>query len=406
VLATAGNTFLGGDDIDAAIADHIVDQLLAPVGGPQGTQGSIWQEHVRSAAESLKRELSVHPEAVAQLPADSRRRAVAGVRRQQVSMTRAELEGLVEPIIDRTFDVCREALGLARVLPDQIERVLLVGGTTRMPLVRRRVEAFFGRPPLSTLNPDEVVALGAALQAEALAGGARRRSTIPAPPSSRRLANAQMGLSKPPSIGDLIASKTPPGQAATSIGAPAYQSPRHAPSSLPAAGRHGPSARLRSGQPSEGASADEIPWPSRYRGPPVLVDVTPLTLSVETVDGYCDAVIARNMTVPCERRRTFVTAVDHQDSVRISVGQGESRLFAENTLLGEIELDGIRPAPRGQVPIEVVFALDRDGILNVSAVDTTTRKATSATLRLMGSPQDEYLSTMRQRQSAMRSTDG
>jgi molecular chaperone DnaK len=138
----------------------------------------------------------------------------------------------------------------------------------------------------------------------------------------------------------------------------------------------------------------------------VLVDVTPLTLSVETVDGYCDAVIDRNMTVPCERRRTFVTAVDQQESVRVSVGQGESRLFAENTLLGEVELAGIRPAPRGQIPIEVVFALDRDGILNVSAVDTTTRKATSATLRLIGTPENEYVSAMRQRQAAMRSTDG
>jgi molecular chaperone DnaK len=132
-----------------------------------------------------------------------------------------------------------------------------------------------------------------------------------------------------------------------------------------------------------------------------LVDVTPLTLSVETVDGFCDPVIERNTAVPCERTRMFVTATDQQVTVRVTVAQGESRVFTENTLLGEIQLDGLVAAPRGETRIEVFFSLDRDGILGVRARDAGSGKETSARLRLRGLPESEDVRALRRRHSTI-----
>jgi molecular chaperone DnaK len=131
---------------------------------------------------------------------------------------------------------------------------------------------------------------------------------------------------------------------------------------------------------------------------PLLVDVTPLTLSVETVQGYCDPVIERNTTVPCEQMREFATAADNQTSVRVRVAQGESTRFDQNTLLGEVELFGLPPAPRGSIQISVVFALDANGMLNVSAMETATGRVTSAQLRLLGLPTNEEVAHMAARQ--------
>jgi molecular chaperone DnaK len=133
---------------------------------------------------------------------------------------------------------------------------------------------------------------------------------------------------------------------------------------------------------------------------PLLVDVTPLSLTVETVNGFCDTIIQRNTPVPCERTRNFVTAVDNQTSVRVRVSQGESGKFRENTLLGELELDGLRPGPRGTVQITVSFALDTDGILNVNARDVVSGRATSARVRLVGLPEAAHIEQMRARQQA------
>ena len=192
-------------------------------------------------------------------------------------------------------------------------------------------------------------------------------------------------------VGALIASRTPPAESLKAVG-PVPESPSSIllPSSAPAGLPPAPAA-------SPSASLPPAPDASRA----LLVDVTPLTLCVETVDGFCDTVIARNATVPCERARTFVTAIDNQVSVRVAVGQGESHLFAQNTLLGEVQLYGLRAAPRGEVQIEVVFALDRDGILNVRAVDAATRKTTSARLRLVGLPDGDHLQLMKERHDAM-----
>jgi len=134
---------------------------------------------------------------------------------------------------------------------------------------------------------------------------------------------------------------------------------------------------------------------------PLLVDVTPLTLTVETVQGFCDAVIGRNSPVPCERNRTFVTAADNQTNVRVRVAQGESKLFRENTLLGEVELSGLRAAPRGQVKIDVTFALDTDGILSVRAVDVATGHEARVTVRLVAVPDMGNVADMTARQAAM-----
>jgi len=133
---------------------------------------------------------------------------------------------------------------------------------------------------------------------------------------------------------------------------------------------------------------------------PLLVDVTPLSLSVETVGGFCDAVIARNTPVPCERTRVFATAADQQTAVQVRVSQGESSRFVDNTLLGEVELVGLRPAPRGKVRIEVTFVLDTDGILNVHAKDLETGRATSARVRLVGLPDAEDLDGLAARHAA------
>jgi molecular chaperone DnaK len=131
------------------------------------------------------------------------------------------------------------------------------------------------------------------------------------------------------------------------------------------------------------------------------VDVTPLTLAVETVQGYCDAVIARNTPVPCERSRTFATAADGQTTVRVRVAQGESKAFGENTLLGEVELSGLRPAPRGTVNIEVSFALDGDGILNVRAIDVATGNEARVTVRLVAMPDAQQVDAMAARQAGI-----
>jgi molecular chaperone DnaK len=142
------------------------------------------------------------------------------------------------------------------------------------------------------------------------------------------------------------------------------------------------------------------PLPMSAPPPPVLVDVTPLTLAVETVEGFCDSIIARNTTVPCSRTREFVTAADNQTSVRVRVSQGESKKFVENTLLGEIELSGLRPARRGDVRIAVSFALDASGMLVVSAKDVGTGRETSAQVHLVGLPDAQEVARMAARQAA------
>jgi molecular chaperone DnaK len=568
VLATAGNTFLGGDDIDLAIAERMAEQALRQF-RYDARADPILFDRLRLAAEQLKHELS---EGVTATTIVRELTHGAGGKPLDLTFTlsRTELESLAGPIIDQTFEVCREALGVARLTVGDLDQVLLVGGSTRIPLVKERVEEFFRREGQHHLSPDEAVAMGAAIQASALAGAERRKSAIPPPPAAARRASTEPGVGRgtlpaggarsPADVGRLRLSSMvdaedanpetkpfePRKQAPTRPGlqpparTPSAPSPKPGPAdTLLGLGSRGrvktgaglgpdvqraaePTAplptttepwglearaqqaiapeassaldevthRLRESedeapissvpissvpissvpissvplsseplasapvaQPLESLAPDteetpleggeppldeaSLPLPevpdevtkrvlvtpvvpvtvsqgppsSRRRPPleralsvpaPVLIDVTPLTLSVETVGGYCDALIARNTPVPCDRTRTFATAVDNQTTVRVRVGQGESGRFGDNTLLGELELSALRPAPRGSVEISVTFALDTNGMLNVSARDLGTGRATEAQLYLVGLPEARELEGLAARHAAQR----
>lgn len=578
VLGTAGDTFLGGDDIDLCIVERMAERSVAQLRyDPRSHPESL--ERLRIMAEQLKCQLSgKHQAAVAVED------LVPGKRRFfEYSLTREELEALANPIVDRTFTVCRSALRMAKVAPTAFDQVLLVGGSTRMPLVRERVASFFGREPLGNISPDEVVAIGAAIQASALTGADRRRSRVPKPPKPAHLESAPPALPPgtvpfPPPVPprrqrlDTSPGLPPPGLGAVApvgmgggpqesrSGPPRRQTlrptslspqapyPAEAPNPAglgrppaappgplplppdlplvglgiglgavpppaprrqapPRQGSAGPGPEgasragelatpdgeddaitlphrseqpspdetaprpagypsfhdgLDAGRPSEpgsllaaldlevpevpseeeeldpllalgslpgavnppegitrratevlelppeyGASSppmepvENVPRPLHPPRPPLLVDVTPLTLSVETVGGFCDTVVARNTPVPCERTRTFATASDHQTAVRVRVSQGESSRFRENTLLGEVELAELRPAARGEVQIAVTFILDPDGILNVRAAEVATGRMTSATLRLVGLTEAAEVADLRRKHTAL-----
>ncbi len=674
VLATAGNTFLGGDDLDLAIAERMAETFLARHRYDPRQEPQVY-EHLKVAAEDVKHRLSTEPEVTLEIK-DIAHGPGGKALGLNFSMTRAELERLAASLIERTFDVCKEALGIARLTVNDFQQLLLVGGSTRVPLVKRRVEEFWKRDVRSHISPDEVVAIGAAIQASALSGAeARRKGTVPPAPYPARQA-APGATDRPPGLARRKAGTLPPGvqrqrsdtapgpvvpprarldTSPDAFGIPSTQpfqgrermptrpgvqegADPNAPSRLPALGVLGragkpaegerpkqktgtglgpaaqrvvsgptlvsakeaadsaklaaaslplvlpeppppePAAPLKAplkeesvafqlgdadiedlavppprdvpglrplaqpmtlrtpeelheddlelpeipddeptkvGTPSpselerarreglamlherEAAEAREreqqraravaappppppppppaavapppsvpAPPPALFQGtapghgfgtldlgvptapmtpaavgtttaplpawqtpagattqklsatppavatpsaaphatapmplPPVLVDVTPLTLAVETVEGYCDSIIARNTTVPCSRTREFVTAADNQTSVRVRVSQGESKRFGENTLLGEIELSGLRAARRGDVRIAVSFALDSSGMLVVSAKDVGTGRETSTQVHLVGLPDAQEVARMAARQA-------
>jgi molecular chaperone DnaK len=678
VLATAGNTFLGGDDLDLAIAERMSEVLLAQHRLDARGDSQVF-ERLRAAAETVKHQLSTDNEV--RVTVNEVGHAVGGKPVNfEFSMTRGEVERLATPIVDRTFDVCREALGIARLSVNDFDQVLLVGGSTRIPLVRKRVEEFFHKPMRANINPDEVVAIGAAIQASALSGAEKRRGTIPPAPSpaarqthpsfsdapnqaaaaarkrqstqppgqrprmesspgipstqpffgrphmatqpgiapgsapprermasvnnestlgalgrapsnapvpntlgglgsrgrtktgpglgpeagravsgptlvsasedalrAREAMNDALGLPlvgaqgpvKPALDAGQIAEKygnlplvTPQGPATreqsvafslgdgdfeelesapiqpglhgpavlgatapqpvqlddedalplpevpdddeiTRVGVPRDAAPRQeaARAAVPAARSvnpfanatllGGPAPQTQSPQtpliqpptppaplptphaapippgyatqqlaavfapqrtaPMPQAPAAPAPFgmletpglpPPAFGGfepvpvqrsvppPPLLIDVTPLTLAVETVNGFCDAIIERNTQVPCERTRVFVTAADNQTFVRVRISQGESSRFGENTLLGEVELGGLHPARRGEVQIALSFSLDTNGMLNVSAKEVATGRATSVLVRLVALPDASDIAWMTQRNAA------
>ncbi|HVU01173.1 MAG TPA: Hsp70 family protein [Polyangiaceae bacterium] len=703
VLATAGNTFLGGDDIDLAIAERMADAVKAQHGVDARADPQVF-ERLRYYAEKLKVDLSTQDLAQIDVP-DVGRGAGGKQLRLTFPLSRPELEALAKPIVEKTFETCSEALGIARLDPQVFDQVVLVGGSTRLPIVRSRVQEYFGRAPLDRINPDEVVAIGAAIQANALTGAERRRSVIPKPPmpaarsleesvattlprgaakksvppphpnlrkgtktdpfgkrpeglagpsartdasvplpGQRRRVITGMGLgpakappapspeekrppppkkggtlggvapppatevraastspstteaktavTNPPAVeagnegrerissidGDwdaprrssrppieldaeddeptnVFASNRPaprssapagrgssPGRVSslpplapatftedepTQVGTPAellastralatpaaavdsdavgtmpsfdpptplepisldpsaplatmpsfepptpiepitdvdpprelplygaprtdeappekpppirrgFQKtmlggagavpPRSAPAEappLPASAPHSPplstTAKISSRQafdrtaiseaapfvserPAARALEVSVPEPARPQLP-LLVDVTPLSLCVETVGGYRDVLIARNTPVPCEQSRSFVTSRDFQQSVRVRVGQGEAERFAENVVLGELELSGLRAAPRGETHFVVTFTLDTDGMLDVRAHDSETGNAATARLRMVGLPDQADLGKMTARHERHRAS--
>jgi len=310
VLGTAGDSFLGGDDFDHLIVDELRTEILKQTRFDARTDVQV-MERLITDAEQVKIALSEREEVDLTV-----RDLAVGIEATTINVKRASFERIASPLIDRSIGVCQEALQIARLGVGDFSNVLLVGGSTRIPLVRRKIEHYFGKPPRADLNPDEVVALGAAIQADTLLRKERGETASEPARANRNPA-------------------------------------------LPAAF---PGRALRQG--------------------PLLVDVTPLTLGVETVSGFVEPIIERNTAVPCSQTRAFTTAKDGQTELTVRVFQGEGESLDGNVLLGELSLDGLRAARRGDVQVEVTFALDADGILQVSAHDKETNRAVSATLRV------------------------
>jgi molecular chaperone DnaK len=445
VLATAGDTVLGGDDIDLVVAERMADDLLKKHRFDARAQPAVFTR-LRLLGERMKQELSAredHTIVVDDLLHGDRGATLSW----QFRMTRPELEWASLSLIDRTFKVCEQALSASGGGLGDLQRIILVGGATRMPMVARKVEQFFGRAPIVRINPDEVVALGAAIQAALLD---RARQGAPATAEPPRIAESSVAIPFPqdlvsdgdrePVVPDLalpvVGSKktasvtrpappAPPPPAAAqfiaSSGKPLiFEAPESpvAPFEVELAPMRPPARTLPGVNPpappapppppmrprQETARYPDLPAPAvapTRRTAPLLIDVTPLSLGVETVGGFCDVLIDANTPVPCDRTRTFSTATDGQTLVQVRVSQGESRRFAENTCLGELELAGIAPAARGAQQIAVTFEIDADGILNVRACDVATGKQTAARMQLVGgqsSPAD--LAAMQARQAA------
>ena len=278
MVSTNGDTYLGGDDFDMRIIEWAVDEFRKDQ-GIDLRQDKMALQRLKEAAEKAKIELSTTLQTELNLPfitAD-----VSGPKHLALTLTRARLEQLTADLVERTVGPCRAALRDAQLDASQIDEVVLVGGQTRMPAVVEQVKKVFAKEPHKGVNPDEVVAAGAAIQAGVLAGDVK----------------------------DIL-----------------------------------------------------------------LLDVTPLTLGIETLGGVRTPLIPRNTTIPTSKSETFTTAADGQTSVEVHVLQGERPMAAENKSLARFILDGILPAPRGIPQIEVTFDIDANGILNVSAKDKATGK--------------------------------
>ncbi|HDN78949.1 MAG TPA: molecular chaperone DnaK, partial [Chloroflexi bacterium] len=298
VKSTSGDTFLGGDDIDQRIINWICEEFKKEH-GIDLHQDRMALQRLKEAAEKAKIELSTVMETEINLPfitADA-----SGPKHLQITLTRAKLEQLASDIIERTLGPVKKALADAKLSPADIDDVILVGGQTRMPAIQRLVRDFFGKEPHKGINPDEVVAVGAAIQAGVLAG----------------------------EVKDVL-----------------------------------------------------------------LLDVTPLTLSVETLGGIATPIIPRNTTIPVRKSQIFSTATDNQTQVEIHVVQGERPMAADNKTLGRFILDGIPPAPRGVPKIEVTFDIDADGILHVSAKDMATGREQKITITASSGLTEEEIERM------------
>lgn len=285
VLATNGDTFLGGEDFDNLLIDYIVSEFKKE-SGMDIKQDALAMQRIRDAAEKAKIELSSTQQTDVNLPyvtADS-----SGPKHLNVIITRAKFESLVEDLIERTIAPCKTALKDAGLELSAIDDVILVGGQTRMPLVQKRVAEFFGREPRKDVNPDEAVAIGAAIQAGVITGA----------------------------VTDVL-----------------------------------------------------------------LLDVTPLTLGIETMGGVFTPLIPKNTTIPTKKTEMCSTAEDNQTAVTIHVLQGERKQASGNKSLGRFDLRDIAPAPKGQPQIEITFDIDANGILNVSAKDKNTGKSQSVVIK-------------------------
>ena len=298
VLATNGDTHLGGDDFDAAIIDWLQAEFKKDTGIDVSGDKMV-RQRLKDAAEKAKVELSSAFESEINLPfltADA-----SGPKHLQLTLTRAKFEALIEELVERSFEATKKCLADAGKTPSDIQEIVLVGGSTRVPLIQQRVEKYFGKSPNKSVNPDEVVAMGAAIQGAVLTGDAK----------------------------DVV-----------------------------------------------------------------LLDVTPLSLGIETLGGVFTPLIPRNTTIPARKSEVFSTAADGQANVEVHVLQGERKMAGGNKTLGKFMLDGIPPAPRGVPQIEVTFDIDTNGIVHVSAKDKASGREQSVKITASSGLSDDEIQKM------------